>query len=262
MRQQKKLIYLFILLATAGEIAVTAIYTTGIGGRIDGLTYGRYNEQILPILMGLGCIGVMESRHIVKPALCIAILQLPVLGLIIYIIDKYHQTNIHAYMILGISYLYNGADFNPATFHIMAYIVSMILMIFVIFILRISNSRKLPVLVAIIMAMELFLGIHLAATFSSATQMANFRDMQIIDIAEKELEHHDRLVYIQEGDRCLADNLQFRLRNTKIYLIYDKKDIEETDLVVTDYLYSGLDELKNQYTYWRVMGHLAIFYNG
>ena len=27
------------------------------------------------------------------------------------------------------------------------------------------------------------------------------------------------------------------------------------------YLYSGLDELKNQYTYWRVMGHLAIFYN-
>ena len=86
--------------------------------------------------------------------------------------------------------------------------------------------------------------------------------MQLIDIAEKEMEHHDRLVYIQEGDRCLADNLQFRLRNTKIYLIYDKKDIEETDLVVTDYLYSGLDELKNQYTYWRVMGHLAIFYNG
>ena len=259
--QQKKLIYLFILLATAGEIAVTAIYTTGIGGRIDGLTYGRYNEQILPILMVLGCIGVMENRHIVKPALCIAILQLPVLGLIIYIIDKYHQTNIHAYMILGISYLYNGADFNPATFHIMAYIVSMILMIFVIFILRISNSRKLPVLVAIIMAMELFLGIHLAATFSSATQMANFRDMQLIDIAEKEMEHHDRLVYIQEGDRCLADNLQFRLRNTKIYLIYDKKDIAENDLVITDYLYSGLDELKNQYTYWRVMGHLAIFYN-
>ena len=162
MRQQKKLVYLFILLATAGEIAVTAIYTTGIGGRIDGLTYGRYNEQILPILMVLGCIGVMESRHIVKPALSIAILQLPVLGLIIYIIDKYHQTNIHAYMILGISYLYNGENFNPTIFHIMAYIVSIILMIFVIFILRISNSRKLPVLVAIIMAMELFLGIHLA----------------------------------------------------------------------------------------------------
>ena len=138
----------------------------------------------------------------------------------------------------------------------MAYIVSMILMIFVIFILRISNSRKLPVLVAIIMAMELFLGIHLAATFSSATQMANFRDMQLID-----MEHHDRLVYIQEGDRCLADNLQFRLRNTKIYLIYDKKDIAENDLVITDYLYSGLDELKNQYTYWRVMGPLALFYN-
>ena len=151
--------------------------------------------------------------------------------------------------------------FNPTIFHIMAYIVSIILMIFVIFILRISNSKKLPVLVAVIMAMELFLGIHLAATFSSATQMANFRDMQLIDIAEKEMEHHDRLVYIQEGDRCLADNLQFRLRNTKIYLIYDKKDIEETDLIVTDYLYSGLDELKNQYTYWRVMGHLAIFYN-
>ena len=57
----KKLIYLFILLATAGEIAVTAIYTTGIGGRIDGLTYGRYNEQILPILMGLGCIGLWKA---------------------------------------------------------------------------------------------------------------------------------------------------------------------------------------------------------
>lgn len=259
--KQKKLIYLFILLSTAGEIAVTSIFTSGVGGRIDGLTYGRYNEQILPILMVLGCIGVMESRHIVKPTLGIAILQLPVLGLIIYVIDKYQQTNIHAYMILGISYLYKGTDFAPTTFHIMAYIMSMILMIAVMTILRISVSGKIPILIAIIMAVELFLGIHLAEIFSSGTQMANFRDMQLIDIAEKELEHHDRLVYIQEGDRCLADNLQFRLRNTKIHLIYDESEIGQDDLVVTDYLYSGLEELKSQYAYWRVMGHLAIFYN-
>lgn len=260
--KKKKLIYLFILLATAGEIAVTSIYTTGVGGRIDGLTYGRYNEQILPILMVLGCIGVMESRHIVKTALCIAVFQLPVLGLIIYTIHQYQQTNIHAYMILGISYLYDEANFNPTSFHIMAYIMSMLLMGIVVTILWLSIKKKMPILLAIVMAGELFLGMHLAATFSSGTQLANFRDIQLIDIAEKELKNHDRLVFIQEGDRCMADNLQFRLRDTKIHLLRDENEITENDLVITDYLYSGLDELKDQYQYWRVMGHLAIFYNG
>ena len=165
-------------------------------------------------------------------------------------------------MILGISYLYDEANFNPTSFHIMAYIMSMLLMGIVVTILWLSIKKKMPILLAIVMAGELFLGMHLAATFSSGTQLANFKDIQLIDIAEKELKNHDRLVFIQEGDRCMADNLQFRLRDTKIHLLRDENEITENDLVITDYLYSGLDELKDQYQYWRVMGHLAIFYNG
>ena len=261
LKEHKKLIYLFILLATAGEIAVTAIYTTGIGSRIDGLTYGRYNEQILPVLMALGCMAVMQSTKVVKPSVMISGLQLPLLVLILYLIRRYDQTNIHAYMILGISYLFNDQTFEPLSYHITAYVLSVILMAVVIMILRIGQKKSLPILLAIIMTMELLLGMRLAAIFSENTQMANFRDIQLINIVEQQQEEYNRLVYVQEGDRSFADYLQFRLRDAQIELLYDDSELTDDDLIVTDYLYSGIEKLKIKYANWKILGHLAVFYN-
>lgn len=258
---EKKFIYLFILLATAGEIAVTSIYTTGMGGRIDGLTYGRYNEQILPILMGLGCIAIAESKMVVRRLLLTAGLQLPILGLIIFIIQKYNQTNIHAYMVLGISYLFDEKSFEPAAYHIAAYAAAMVLMVIVTVLVRLASTKQIPRLLIAVMTLELILGMRLTSIFSDETQLANFRDVQLIDIVHEEKAEHDRLVYLQEEDRNYVDYLQFHLRDAQIQLVYHSNEISADDLIVTDYLYSGLEELKTEYANWRIMGHLAVFYN-
>ena len=93
------------------------------------------------------------------------------------------------------------------------------------------------------MTMELLLGMRLAAIFSENTQMANFRDIQLINIVEQQQEEHNRLVYVQEGDRSFADYLQFRLRDAQIELLYDDSELTDDDLIVTDYLYSGIEKM-------------------
>ncbi len=258
---EKRLFYVFVLLATVGEIGITAIYTSGVGGRIDGLTYGRYNEQILPVLIAFGCIAVMEAKGTVRQLVIIAVSHLPALGLIIYIIQKYQQTNIHACMIVGISYLYDKERFESVSFHIGAYLAGTILMIVITWLLRMSAKKKIELFLVGIVVIELALGMRLAHIFSKDTQLGNFRDIQIIELIQEKQENYERLLYLQEGNRCMVDNLQFRLRDEKIWLEYDKEQLAETDFIITDYQYSGIEELKQKYTNWRIMGHFAIFYN-
>ena len=66
---------------------------------------------------------------------------------------------------------------------------------------------------------------------------------------------------MQEGDRSFADYLQFRLRDAQIELLYDDSELTDDDLIVTDYLYSGIEKLKIKYANWKILGHLAVFYN-
>lgn len=259
--KEKKLFYLFILLATAGEIAIASIYTMGTGGRIDSLTYGRYDEQVLPILMALGCIKVMEGKAIPKKVRLVAGCHLPLVGFIIYIIQKYEQTNIHAYMILGLSYFFDEKNFEPIAFHMVAYITATVLMVVVITLLRLAKHRQIGLFLVAVIILELLLGMRLASIFSKETQLANFRDVQLVSIIQEQAERHTRLIYLQEDGRAFADNLQFQLRDEKMQLEREEMNLAKSDLVVTDYLYSNLDGLKEQYENWRIMGHFAVFYN-
>lgn len=258
--KEKKLFYLFILLATAGEIGIAAIYTSG-GERVDSLTYGRYTEQMLPVLMALGCMAVMEAKSVVKPTLAVAALQLPLLGIVVYAVRQSGWTNIHAYMIAGISYLFDKDTFDPISFYVRAYLMAMVLTVAVTALLRLTRRRKMHSFLFVVLVLELVLGMRLASVFSEKTQLANFRDVQLTNIIQEELDGHEKLVYLQEGDRAFAGNIQFQLREEKLWLERDAGNLTAEDFVVTDYLYSGMDTLKEQYTNWRVMGHYAIFYN-
>lgn len=260
LKNEKQLFYLFVLLATVGEICITAIYTINME-RIDNLTYGRYNEQILPVLMMLGCVEILHRKKVIKEMIFIAVAHGAAIGLLIYTILKYKLTGIHAFMILGMSYLYKENDFEPIRFHATAYIFSLILTGMVLLFLKLAKRKQTGIFLMMIVAVEVLLGMSLINNMAEATQMANYRDNLIIDAAREKLPEYARLVYLQEDGYLSVENLRFRMREEPIVLETELDEVEAGDLVITDYRYSRIEELKETFENWRVMGHLGIFYN-
>ncbi len=259
--QQKNLFYFFILLATVGEIAITSIYISGVGSRIDGLTYGRYNEQILPIFMVLGCVAITREKHVWKNTAKLLCMQIPMMGILLYVINQYHVTNMHVYMSLGISYLYDAQHFEPIRFHIEALGMGILLTVLVTAVVYNEYKRCQKWLLLCVVLMQILLAMRLVQTVSGECQLAAFRDVQLADFIQEKQKENIQIVYLKQEEQSYIDSIQFRIRDAKIIIKEDSSQLTQDDFVVTDFNNIKIEELKENYTYWRTMGHLAIFYN-
>ena len=253
--------YLFVLLSTLGEIGITSI-ACGVGGsRIDGLTYGRYNEQILPILMVFGCLAIWEAGKTWKQLLTVVLMQLPMLGVVLYHTQKYQQTEVNPWMILGISYGYVREKFEPISFYLIAFMIGILLMLLIWGIIRLAKSKKTVYYLVFVMAVELLLALRLQIGLADAPQLGNYRDTKLIEEIVEEKSNHPRIVYLHLGQSTAGQRLQYGLRNEKLEVETDVDSLQKDDLVITNDECNQIEELKEEYKNWRIMGHLAMFYN-
>ncbi|MDE5933729.1 MAG: hypothetical protein K2H40_14770, partial [Lachnospiraceae bacterium] len=55
--------YFFLFLSMLGQFMVVAVSVKGTG-RLDSIIYGRYNEYLLPVFMGIGIWVLLNTRHL------------------------------------------------------------------------------------------------------------------------------------------------------------------------------------------------------
>lgn len=251
----------FVLLATLGEIAITSIYC-GVGGyRIDGLTYGRYNEQILPILLVLGGMALWEAKKIWRYMFAVILLQIPMFAIVLYQTQKYYQDGINPWMILGISYGYNRENFEPLSFYLFAFVIGIVGTVFVWSIFNFAKKKKNIYLFLFIMALELLLALRLQMCLADAPQLGNYRDTKLIEEILDEKPLHPRTVYLHIGESTAGQRLQFGLQKETVEVESQVDQLLPEDLVITADDSPEIDKLKEMYKNWRIMGHLSMFYN-
>ncbi|MCM1537445.1 MAG: hypothetical protein NC254_03505 [bacterium] len=137
-----RLFCLFVLLSVGGEIMVCAIYTKGYG-RMDGLCYGRYDEQILPLLMALGCFGIWKMKRPVRYGAALLLSGLPVTAMLESIIKSHQMSNLNGgYFVAGLSYLLHHIPFEPENYFWKAYALAAVLTALLIAVLRLSRGRS------------------------------------------------------------------------------------------------------------------------
>lgn len=265
-RKEKRCFYLFILLAVIGQILVCAVYTKGYG-RIDGLLYGRYDENILPVVMAFGCTALvsMKRPHWILTGVIGA--GIPVVVMIEHVIAKYQMTNLHeGYFISGMSYLLRYISFEPENYFWKAYVLACIfcLMIYGMFVL-IRRHKDLLWLLCIVIGMECLLGLSLGEYYTFRYNALSYADLQLGRRLEDMCGKSDRRVvsYGNNSEDQFISSIQFAMWDTEIYLVREDafQDLREGDLVLVSATHGEVEKFSEYYAEKKGYGSFWLYYN-
>ena len=258
---------LFVLLATAGAVMVNAIYTIH-PGRVDALTYGRYHEYIMPILIVLGLIEISENSKVYCKLVAFLTAEGVMTALVTWSLVTYGQTNIHGYMMVGMSYLHQQNNFEPIhffwqTFGIGAVLTCIVVLGFV----WVKRHKGMEICLILLVALEMLLAVHAGKLYIDDSSLGAYRDTKIVQRIERLQEEQDREIYylLTDKDYALISILQFMMQDEDIHIIskdeMEVQKLQEEDLLVSDYRNPLSEILQEQYDSFMVNGHFVLFYN-
>ena len=253
---------LFLLLAVIGEILICSIYMHG-STHIDCLIYGRYNEFLVPVLIVTGITAMLKSRRIFRTNLLLGALSGLMIFPILSVIRQENMEGIRGYFVAGISCLIDEANFEPLDFFLKAWIFGFILMLLTAGIfLIIKKWKNMEWLLAIILIIEVFLGIQVSAHYIYKVNQIEYKDLII---AEKILESNDgseTVTYLDEGSAPFVDFQQMQLGEIPIHVI--RGEVSEHMDGLGDYLIvrsdSGQKEVLEQIYNEKIVAKLHVLY--
>lgn len=265
-----KLICLFILLATIGETLINTIYNIK-PIRVDSVTYGRYHEFVLPVLMLLGIYELSKHKRPFLGAFIISVIQAPLVYGALYTINKYQLTNIHGYVMVGMGYLYGMGEFEPDSFYWKTYGLLIAITVVMTAIIVFSRKKGREFILVAIIVIEFLLSVRASALYINPSGLGAYRDTIIVDRIER-LRQEDtdrRIIYIKEDDSPFISILQFMMQDEEIDMIPVKEHVEEytteemdaDDIIVLKYDSNYGNEIEKQYSNNLMNGHFVIYYN-
>jgi hypothetical protein len=262
-------LYIFVLLATFGELMISTLYTI-IPIRVDSVIYGRYHEFTFPILI---MFGIMELHKLSKYAVrttIVAGLELIMAVSSVHCIERYDLTDFRGYFATGMSFAYMEGNFTSRGIILKALIIGIVMMYISIFIIKISKLGKSFMLFGLALAF-LVCTLRVSSLYTDRFQLAAYRDISIASkIQDLIYENPDRrIVYIPSNNEQYIGILQFMMRDESIEVLtqrenltdYTKDEIGEDDILVLYYENPYIDEAAVMYSNGLLNGHFYIYYN-
>lgn len=269
-RDTKRIFYLFILLATVGETLINTVFNIR-PIRVDSITYGRYHEFVLPILMLLGMHEMVKTQKLFWGTVSIVFMQMPMVPLVNYCVERYQLTNFHGYIMVGMGYLYEAENFEPVRFFWMTYAMMGGLTIITALVVWLARQKNRQVLFILLIVLEFVLSVRASSLYIDASSLGAYRDTMLVTKIERlRMENTDRrVIYIQEDDSPFISIMQFMMRETKIAMLDKKSCISEytddemdlDDIIILKYDSTYLEEVSKKYNTHLLNGHFVIYYN-
>ena len=267
----KKLIYVFVLLTLVGELLINVIYNIR-PYRVDSVVYGRYHEFVLPVFMVWGIMEMLRSSKTICGMTLIGIVQIPMLLLVIHNVNHYQLTNMHGYIMVGISYLDGIKELSTNQFLGLTYVLLMLLS-FAVTVIIVAEKKwnTNGVILIMVVVLEFVLSVRASELYIDTSSIGAFRDSIVAEKIEELRKDNDdrRVVYIQENEEAFISIMQFMLRDIDIELLQYRKTIEEyanteidaDDIILLSYDSAYTNEVEKKYQNTMLNGHFVIYYN-
>ncbi len=231
-KQNQKLFYLFVLLSMFGQFVITAIVCMR-PGRLDGFVYGRYNEHILPVFIGIGLLAFCESKCKIRLYICCVIVSVITFVITFWSAMYSGLTVMQGYFAAGISYLSNDWNYHVITEFPKAFCFGMTLVICVMTCIYFGiRSKKYICSLAVILSIEILLTLCLGRKYIGPFNDVNYDNLRITEYVK---EYDEPVNYLYGGGFQYIDLLQFDMKDKKIEII-KLQDIENR---------SGLTEVEH-----------------
>lgn len=267
--RERKYFPLFVLLTTAA-LMICAIYTIR-PGRVDTLTYGRYHEYVMPVLLMMGIKELGSKALSAKRTMCrIAVmleLEAVMTWLVTVSLNENGQTSFFGNTICGISWLYNPQDFEPVSYYWKVYLTGAVLTVAVCMgIWWTGRRRGREILLMLLVTMQIVIGIRLSSMYIDDSRLGCFRDTLLREVIYELNPEGSREVYYSTEGNAFGNIgiLQFMMRDTPIHIVktdYDLDSQNEEDLLLIDFRSDQGEALAEKYDSHLTSGHFALYYN-
>lgn len=268
--REKKYFPLFVLLTTVAALMICAIYTIR-PGRVDTLTYGRYHEYVMPVLLMMGIKELGSKALSAKRTMCrIAVmleLEAVMTWLVTVSLNENGQTSFFGNTICGISWLYNPQDFEPVSYYWKVYLTGAVLTVAVCMgIWWTVRRRGREILLMLLVTMQIVIGIRLSSMCIDDSRLGCFRDTLLREVIYELNPEGSREVYYSTEGNAFGNIgiLQFMMRDTPIHIVktdYDLDSQNEEDLLLIDFRSDQGEALAEKYDSHLTSGHFALYYN-
>lgn len=268
--REKKYFPLFVLLTTVEALMICAIYTIR-PGRVDTLTYGRYHEYVMPVLLMMGIKELGSKALSAKRTMCrIAVmleLEAVMTWLVTVSLNENGQTSFFGNTICGISWLYNPQDFEPVSYYWKVYLTGAVLTVAVSMgIWWTGRRRGREILLMLLVTMQIVIGIRLSSMYIDDSRLGCFRDTLLREVIYELNPEGSREVYYSTEGNAFGNIgiLQFMMRDTPIHIVktdYDLDSQNEEDLLLIDFRSDQGEALAEKYDSHLTSGHFALYYN-
>lgn len=268
--RERKYFPLFVLLTTAAALMICAIYTIR-PGRVDTLTYGRYHEYVMPVLLMMGIKELGSKALSAKRTMCRIAVMLELEAVMTWLVtaslNENGQTSFFGNTICGISWLYNPQDFEPVSYYWKVYLTGAVLTVAVCMgIWWTGRRRGREILLMLLVTMQIVIGIRLSSMCIDDSRLGCFRDTLLREVIYELNPEGSREVYYSTEGNAFGNIgiLQFMMRDTPTYIVktdYDLDSQNEEDLLLIDFRSDQGEALAEKYDSHLTSGHFALYYN-
>lgn len=268
--RERKYFPLFVLLTTVAALMICAIYTIR-PGRVDTLTYGRYHEYVMPVLLMMGIKELGSKALSAKRTMCRIAVMLELEAVMTWLVtaslNENGQTSFFGNTICGISWLYNPQDFEPVSYYWKVYLTGAVLTVAVCMgIWWTVRRRGREILLMLLVTMQIVIGIRLSSMCIDDSRLGCFRDTLLREVIYELNPEGSREVYYSTEGNAFGNIgiLQFMMRDTPIHIVktdYDLDSQNEEDLLLIDFRSDQGEALAEKYDSHLTSGHFALYYN-
>ena len=218
---------LFLLLSAAGQILVSAVFMNR-PRRVDEVLYGRYNDYLLPVFMGLGFLFLYGHRLRVKSLAYAALAHTVMLPVAVYAVYRCGSDQLKGYFAAGISYAADDMHFDAAGELGKIWALSILAMCLLYF--GIWLGRRFLVIASVasvLITAELLLGMRLNDKYTYAFNEVICRE-QVVCSRIRQADEDIPVTYVYGGRNTYIETVQLDSPDRHIGVVTEEEYLART----------------------------------
>lgn len=251
----------FFTLSFLGQFAIAALYMSG-GGRLDAVFYGRYNEYLVPLVIGLGALEFLQSGSFRKLWLWGGLAGCALFGITYYALESCGADVIQGDFAAGINYITHNRNYIIKIDFVKSFLFNMALNCIVAACLYAARKKRyVGIAAAVMVMMETCLAVVLGGKYTYRYNEVNYADIRLCESLTEEEAH--MIYYLEEDDYQYIDLIQFTLRETPVHVIRCDADAASEKVEKDGYLLvrmgsSARDRLDGAFSVVEESGHFVL----
>lgn len=213
---------LFLLLSFAGQFLITAVYMNN-SRRVDEVVYGRYNDYLVPVFMGIGVMVLYRCRSFGRYISTALALQSAMLPVVLYGEKMYGGNEIQGYFMAGISYLVKDLQFDVIPDMAGIFLLGNLMTLLFSLCIWIGREKKLSVsAMALMVCVEIVLAIGLHHKYTYRFNELVEAEVRLAGQIARE-DADTPITYLYGSDITYIDIIQFQLPERKITVMLEEE---------------------------------------